>query len=497
MRKSAFQGLLIPLLLVLVLTGNIAGCATNPVSGTPDLVLMSESSEINMGAENDPKIREKFGVYNNAELRAYINQVGQKLAAQSDRPNLVYHFTVLDSPEVNAFALPGGYIYITRGILAYLNSEAELAAVLGHEIGHVTARHAVRQYTKATATGFVGMVVGIATGIQATQDLFNNVVGNAILSGYGRENELEADRLGAKYMARAGYDPHAVINVLDILKNQEEYEIKRAAAENREPHIYHGVYASHPSADKRLQEVVGQADKFKTVAEPKLARDEYLKEIDKLVFGQIDHREGVTQDNHYYNKAINVALTFQEGWQLNGNDNFIKATSPDFQSVLRVYIEDLVKDMQPDVFLKTRMGVSSLERGGPLQGMKFPSYGGFVPSSPSFGNRKTRVMVVYYNDKRFLFSGAADTAERLVAADRAFVSAAMSLHPLNAQEKLLVEKATDGIHVRVVRARSGDSFAGLAKKYPLKNDGESMLRLVNDRFPSGEPKAGELIKIIE
>ena len=497
MGKPVFPSLLIPFLPVMVLAGGIAGCATNPASGTPDLVFMSEASEINIGQENDPKIREKFGVYDNAELQAYINRVGQKLATQGDRPNLVYHFTVLDSPEVNAFALPGGYIYITRGLLAYLNSEAELAAVLGHEIGHVTARHAVRQYTKATATGFVGMVIGVATGIQATQDLFNNVVGNAILSGYGRENELEADRLGAKYIARAGYDPHAVIQVLGVLKNQEEYEIKRAAAENREPHIYHGVYASHPSADKRLQEAVGQADRFKTLAEPKVAQGEYLKEVDKLLFGKIDRRDSISHDNHYYNKAINVALAFQKDWQLDTNDYLITATSPDFKAILRVDIEDLVKDMQPDVFLKTRMGVSSLEQGGPLQGMKFPSYSGIVPASPAFGDRKTRVIVVYYNNKRFLFSGATDKPEGFAASDPAFISAAMSLHPLSAQEKLLVEKATDSLHVHVLRAQAGDSFASLAKKYPLKNDGESLLRLINDKFPDGEPQAGELIKIIE
>jgi len=214
MRIPAFQGLLIPFLLTMVVAGGIAGCAMNPVSGTPDLVFMSESSEINIGSENDAKIRGKYGVYDSPALQTYVQQVGQKLAAQSHRPGLTYHFTVLDSPEVNAFALPGGYVYITRGILAYLNSEAELAAVLGHEIGHVTARHGVRQYTAATATGFVGAIIGVATGIGATQDLFNNVFGNAILSGYGRDHELESDRLGAEYLARTGYDPQAMIKVI-------------------------------------------------------------------------------------------------------------------------------------------------------------------------------------------------------------------------------------------------------------------------------------------
>src|SRR3989344_4324957 len=238
MRIPAFQGLLIPFLLTMVVAGGIAGCAMNPVSGTPDLVFMSESSEINIGSGNDAKIRGKYGVYDSPALQSYAQQVGQKLAA-----------------------------------------------VLGHEIGHVTARHGVRQYTAATATGFVGAIIGVATGIGATQDLFNNVFGNAILSGYGRDHELESDRLGAEYLARAGYDPQAMIKVIGVLKNQEEFEKKRAAAENRPPHIYHGVFASHPSADKRLHEVVAEADKFKTVSATKLAREDYLKQIDKLAYG--------------------------------------------------------------------------------------------------------------------------------------------------------------------------------------------------------------------
>lgn len=170
----------------------LGGCAINPVSGTPNLVMMTEEQEIALGRTNDPKVRAQYGVYDDAKLQAYVQQVGKRVAAHSHRPQLVYRFTVLDTPDVNAFALPGGYIYITRGILAYLNSEAELAAVLGHEVGHVTARHSVRQYSAAMA-GQVAAVVLLRT--QAAQDLFN-VIGNALLSGYGRDHELEADRLG-------------------------------------------------------------------------------------------------------------------------------------------------------------------------------------------------------------------------------------------------------------------------------------------------------------
>lgn len=355
----------------------------------------------------------------------------------------------------------------------------------------------MRRHTAATSTGFVGLIIGAATGVQATQDLFNNVVGGAILSGYGREYELESDGLGAEYMARAGYDPEAIFNVLGILKNQEEYEKRRAAAEKRPPRIYHGVYASHPSADKRLQEAVGRADKHKTMAEPILGRNEYLRMIEKLPFGEHQRTDSLLRDNRYYHKNIGVTFRLPEDWQVTTSDYRINASSPDSQLVLQADIEDLVKDMSPEVFLKTRMGVTSLEQGGPLPGMKHPAYSGIVPASPVWGDRKTRVSVVYFNDKRFLFSGAAMAPERFAAADRSFRDMALGLRALNSQEKLMVEKATAGPRVHIVTAGPNDSFAELAKRSPLKDDGDFVLRLINGKFPIGEPKTGELIKVIE
>src|SRR5512139_1426600 len=148
----------------LAAAGPLAGCATNPVTGDKDVVMLSEAQEIEMGRKAHPQVLQQYGRYDDENLQQYVNALGQRIAASSHRPNLQYTFTVLDSADVNAFALPGGYVYVTRGIMAYLNSEAELAAVIGHEIGHVTARHSVRQQTGATAAGVGAMVVGILTG---------------------------------------------------------------------------------------------------------------------------------------------------------------------------------------------------------------------------------------------------------------------------------------------------------------------------------------------
>lgn len=464
------------------------GCASNPVSGGRDFVLLSENQEIDLGRANDPKVRAQFGVYDDETLQAYVQQVGEKLAAQSHRPGLIYRFAVLDSPDVNAFALPGGYIYITRGILAYLNSEAELAAVLGHEIGHVTARHGVRQYSAATAASIAASIL-----IQNPlgRDLFG-VLGGALLSGYGREHELESDRLGAEYLARSGYDPQAMLGVIGVLKDQEEFDKERAKAEGREPRKYHGVFATHPSADQRLQEVVKQADQYKTGDKPRVGRDEYLAHIDGLVFGD-SAKAGVRHGTSFYHREMNFGLRFPQGWRLENTPKSVAAQAPNQEAVLQLRAEDLNKREAPEEFLKARLNVSKLKNGGPLAGSDSPSYTGIARLKTPYGQRDTRVSVVYLGNRAFVLLGATKAADGLSTFDEKFLATARSLQPLTAEEKRLAE----GLRLRIIRPGGGDTFAKLAAKSPISNYAESVLRLINDKFPAGEPAAGEKLKIIQ
>jgi predicted Zn-dependent protease len=207
-------------ILLVALGWLITGCATNPVTGSSDFVLMSEAQEISLGQQYSTEIAKEMPAYPDPVLEELVQRVGKNLAQHSHRPGLEYHFTIVDSTQVNAFALPGGYIYITRGMLAYLNSEAELAAVLGHEIGHVTARHSVRQQSTSAVTGILGAVLAASTGIQGADSL-TSLASTAIVRGYGREHELEADRLGAEYLARSGYDPEAMLKVVSVLKTRK------------------------------------------------------------------------------------------------------------------------------------------------------------------------------------------------------------------------------------------------------------------------------------
>ena len=202
--------------LVLV-AGFAVACATNPVTGKKEISLVSEAQEIAMGQQADAEVRREMGLYDDSELQRYVADIGERLARASHRPHLPWQFAVVDHPAVNAFALPGGFIYITRGILPYLQDEAELAGVLGHEIGHVTARHSAQQATRAMG-GQIGMLA-LGIFVPATQP-FGDVasVGLGVLfMKFGRDDEREADRVGIEYAAKGGWDPTAVPDVLQTL----------------------------------------------------------------------------------------------------------------------------------------------------------------------------------------------------------------------------------------------------------------------------------------
>ena len=238
-------------ILILTLSLGLGACAINPVTGERDFAMVSEAEEIEQGRRYHKEIIASYGVYDNPALQQYVNRIGQELAAKSHRAHLKFTFTVLDSPDINAFALPGGYIYITRGIMAYFKSEAELAGVLGHEIGHVTARHSVRQQAGQFASNLLSVLITVTTGEQALGNL-SQQLSTGLIRGYGRDHELEADRLGAEYLHAVGYDPENMLEVIGVLKDQEVYEKALAAKEKRPANIYHGVFSTHPRNDLSL-----------------------------------------------------------------------------------------------------------------------------------------------------------------------------------------------------------------------------------------------------
>ena len=479
---------------IILLYLSLVACAVNPVTGRQDLSFMSEQEEVELGKKTHQQVLQQYRVYDDPALQNYVSQVGNRLAAKSHRGNLEYRFTVLDSKEVNAFALPGGYIYITRGLMAYLKSEAELAAVLGHEIGHVTARHSVRQYSAQQLTSF-GVLLGslFIPGMNQAGSQLMQTFGAAILRGYGRDHELEADRLGAEYLARTNYNPEAMIDVISVLKDQEVFETERARAEGREPRVYHGVFATHPANDTRLQEVVGTARGLTQQGTVNyVGHEEYMSLVDKLIFGD-SPREGIQRGQNFYHSDLDFALTFPANWNVTNLPDRLIVTAPKDAALLQILAEAVDSRLPPRQFMIERLGLTNLDEESPLVINGLDAHTGVSVVKSDSGPRPVRFTVVYHGQQAFTFAGMSRESGRFPDYDPAFLQTAGSFHKLTTEERAQAMP----LRINVIRADANTRFSALASQSPVEKYPESQLRLLNAHYPRGEPGAGELIKIVK
>jgi len=292
-------------MVALVLPLSLAACAVNPATGQRQLMLVSESQEIRMGQEYHPRVVASYGTYDAPELAALLTEMGQAMSAAGERPDLPWQFTLLDDPSVNAFAVPGGFVYFTRGILAHLNSEAEVAGVMGHEIGHVTARHSAAQMSQQQL-----MTVGVIGGMILTDgnDLAAAAlqVGSGLLSlKFSRDDELQSDRLGVRYMTRTGYDAREIAGVFQTLglisgdpgDRLPEWQSTHPNPENRE---------------ERIRELV--AETGEDYSDDRVGRESYLRMLDGIVFGA-DPRQGFFTEGLFRHPEFRFRLQFPAGWQ--------------------------------------------------------------------------------------------------------------------------------------------------------------------------------------
>lgn len=480
-------------LMTALLAGALVSCATNPVTGKRDVAVVSEKGEIEQGRQAHEEVIKFYGVYEDQALQDYVNEIGQRLARNSHRPDLEWHFTVVDSDEINAFALPGGYIYITRGIMAYLNSEAELAAVLGHEIGHVTARHSVRQQSQGLLAGILATGAAIFTGSQAVADLAN-IGGQAILLGYGREMELEADRLGAEYLAKTGYDPQAIIDVVGVLKNQEMFEIDLAKQENRQPRVYHGVFATHPSADKRLQQAVQVAGKPVGGNSGRIGREDYLSRIEGLSYGG-SKAQGIVRENRFYHADMNMTVAFPRGWVVLNQRDRLLAHTPAQDSFLQLTVDQRPEDQSPREYLIEALGRIKLSHGEEITVNGWEGYTAIAASGSPLdqGRGPVRYAAIYRDQAVYIFAAASRSSYNGVpAADPIFLSTVHTLRDLRPSEFPLTEPN----RIHIVKADANTRMSELARSSPIPKYPEQMLRLMNDLYPNKEPAPGQLVKIV-
>ena len=468
----------------LLLIISLVGCAVNPVTGKQDFVMISEEQEIQMGREYNSQILKMNPVYQDQKLQDYVQSIGESLALKSHRPNLIYRFTVLDSPDINAFALPGGYIYINRGLMSYFSSEEELAAVLGHEIGHVTARHSVRQYSQSQLMGILSAAIEINSG--RTAGNIANLASGALLSGYGREMELEADDLGAQYIYQDGYSPQGMYEVLSVLKDQETYSKKIAEQRGQEPRSYHGVFASHPSNDLRLQEVLDNVSNTYQKGNEK-TKDIYLEKIEGMVFGDSE-QSGIRRDNKFYHGPLNLFMSSSESWEIINTPNQLIFMSPFGEAVLQMTLEDLNFKESPESYLR-RFASNTYDD----MSLNVNGYEGFTAKTYRTG-KETRMAVIFKDDQVYQFLGySKNDYSNISQYDSEFLNIINSFRNLTEEERVLSKP----LKLKIYKVKEGDSYKSLASKSNININAEDQLRLINGDYPDKTLKVGRLIKIVQ
>ncbi len=310
----------------------VYSCARNPVTGKRQFMLVSEKREKAMGLAYDPQVVQEFGVYDNKEMQDFINNYGKKMAAISHRPQLDYKFRILDSPVVNAFAVPGGYVYFTRGIMAHFNNEAEFAGVLGHEIGHVTARHSAQQQSQQilAQVGFLAAMIASPKFAQYS-DLAQNGLGLLFLK-FSRNHESESDKLGVEYSTKIGYDAHEMANFFHTIERIQEKEGASIPT----------FLSTHPDPGDRFNRVNQLATKEQTKAGKlnlDVNRDKYLRMIDGLMYGE-DPQQGYVDGNVFYHPQLKFQFPTPAGWQTANSTSQVQIAPKDGKAAIIMSIAE-------------------------------------------------------------------------------------------------------------------------------------------------------------
>lgn len=456
---------------------------------------MSEKKEIELGKSLHPQILAQYGVYDNQALQEYVSDLGKRLAAVSERAHLEFTFTVLDDDLVNAFALPGGYIYITRGLMAHLNSEAELASVLGHEIGHVTGKHAAGRENRSKLLGGLSAAAAIATGSSGVMSA-GNLLSQGLVAGYGRDQELEADEFGVNYMAKLGYPVDAAASSIEVLKRREQFEMERARAEGRKPRTSHGFFATHPDNDKRLSEIIKAAQRVHKNEGADRKEAEYLAMIDGMRYGP-KGRGGVFRDNQFYHAQFGIRLVFPDEWRVEDRGSQLNGISPDNMNMLQVFAVRLRRDQTPEDAIKMKLGLTTLNDGKSITIDSMPAFIATAKRYGSpFGARPGRVAAVKNprNGQTFVFAGSGKRDLSRLASDGDYISTIFSFARLKTRAEY---ELTRPPRIQVRRAEPDTDIAGLATESAIPNFQEQQLRLLNGLYPAGDIEAGQTYKTVQ
>ena len=470
-------------ILALAAAAAVYACAVNPATGRREISFVSEGQEIEMGRSSDPAATAQFGgLYPDDDLQRYVTDLGLSLAQVSERPELPWSFKLVDHELINAFALPGGFIYITRGILANMNSEAELVGVLGHEIGHVTARHGAQQMTQQQ----LGMI-GLMGGMIFSETVRNNA--GAAMQGlqllmlkYGRDDEAQSDMLGFRYMTKTGHNPQGISDVMRMLQSTSP-----SAEEMGVP----GWMLSHPNPGDRVQandqRMAEATEDFSTY---RLGKDDFLRRLDGLVFGE-DPRQGYFIAQRFIQPVLDFEITFPQGWAVQNSPQAVQSGGPNQDVVMGVSFAQAASPQEALTAFFQQEGVQSGRTGQQnLNGL--PAAWGDFSVTPQQGQQGQalagRVLYVAHGGNVYQVLGYA--TQQAWGTHAATVGSSMgSFQPVRGQQYKNVAPHRIEI-VRLDRAMTGQEFL---TRYPSSVDTEDVL-LANQIAPEDRLERGRLMK---
>jgi len=469
-------------------------------AAAPAQIFMSPEDAKKLGAQEHPKILKEFGgVYDNFEIGAYVAGIAARAAGQSGLPANSYTFTVLNSPVINAFALPGGYVYITRGILALANNEAEVAGVLGHEIGHVVAKHSEQRYDRSIMTNLGVAGASILSSIflgQGAGELIGQagqVAGGAYLAAFSRENELEADTIGVRLLARVGYAPDAQAAFLQSLSDDTELQ-RRLAGQSSKSGV-NDLFATHPGGPQRVREAMAAAQEYPTT--PIYRRDEYLDRINGLLFGD-DPKEGLVRGTTFTHPGLRLSFTVPDRWRLINSSDAVIARGPQ-NEMLQFDMERDKRKVQAsrsalDYLTRTWLPKLRLSNAEAIQVNGMPAATARARVQMQDGSsRDARFVAVGFPTDDILRFVLLTPVNQLARVEPEVIRAVNTLRHLSKAEA----DAVQPLRIKVITAQSGDSIESLSRRMPAGDLQVERFRVLNGYRDGETVQPGHRVKIVE
>jgi len=474
----------------------LPGCvATNPATGRSSFTGgFSPSDDMRLGAEEHPKMLEAFGgEYQDRRLQQYVDTLGLRLARHAEFQQFQYRFTLLNTPIVNAFALPGGYVYVSRGLLTLASNEAELAGVLAHELGHVNARHTAERIgaQQLAGIGVLASAIGASLlGLPADNVArIGQTIASLAIQSYSREQELESDTLGIRYMSQAGYDPDAMATFLASLREHSQLEARAKGLPPGSVDQYN-IMATHPRTVDRVRDAQAAA-RVARPPSPRIAREEYLAFLDGMLFGD-DPKEGMVIGNRFVHPELRFAFEVPPGFRIQNSPERVAASDPGGAAVIfdvaavrgaRTLAEYLQREWAP----KARLAQLEAITVNGLRGATARTVG----QGPQ-GPVDLRLVALERDPRsvfRFLF---VSPRARTAALDEAFRRTAWSLRRLSAGEAAAVQP----LRLEVRKARPGERIETLAAALPYGALSVDWFRVLNDLPPGASLPRDRLLKIV-